>query len=63
MARMNLLTGFNRFSAMILRELKVLPGFIIGGRNLNRRFTDDTMLMTDTKIRPQEQRINSLWVI
>lgn len=40
----------NLYSEAFLRELEVLPGFIIGGHNLkNIRYTDDTVLIADTE--------------
>lgn len=45
---------FNNHSEMILRELEVLPGFIINGYNLNKRCTDDTDLIADAKRKLQE---------
>lgn len=43
---------FKLYSEAILREIKVLPGFIIGGYKLiNIRNTDDTVLIDDTKIK------------
>ncbi len=45
---MCLLTGL--YSEAILRELEILPGFIIGGHNLNNiRYADDTVLIADTE--------------
>lgn len=41
---------FYLYRETILIELKVLPGIIIGGRNLdNIRYTDDTVLLADSK--------------
>ncbi|MGX9987587.1 reverse transcriptase domain-containing protein [Soonwooa purpurea] len=46
---------FNLYSEAILRELEDLPGFIIGGHNLNNiRYADDTVLIADTEKKLQE---------
>lgn len=41
---------FNRYSEAIVRELEVVPGFVIGGHNLNSiRYADVTVLIADTE--------------
>lgn len=41
---------FGLYSEGFLRDLDVLTGFIIGENNLNNvKYTDDTILMTDTE--------------
>lgn len=45
----------NHHIDIILRELEILPGFIIGSHNLdNIRYADNTMLITNTKRKLQE---------
>lgn len=42
---------FKLYSETILRKLKALPRFIIGGHNLNnKRYAEDTVLMMDTEV-------------
>lgn len=48
---------FNLYSKAILGELEVLLGFIIRQHNLNNaRYTDDTMLISETEIKLQKFR-------
>lgn len=45
---------FNFYIEVILREVEILPGFIIGGYNLNNsRYANDIVLMEDTERKPQ----------
>ena len=41
---------FNLYSEMILKELEGLPGFSIGGHNINNlRYADDTVLLAESE--------------
>ncbi|XP_042883267.1 uncharacterized protein LOC122260182 [Penaeus japonicus] len=46
---------FNLYSEMILRQLEDMPGFILGGHNINNlRYADDTVLIAESRDNLQE---------
>lgn len=45
---------FNFYNEAIMRELDVLPGFIIVSHNLKIRYADDTVVIADTEKKLQE---------
>ncbi|XP_042870688.1 uncharacterized protein LOC122252328 [Penaeus japonicus] len=45
---------FNLYSETILRQLEDMPGFIHGGHNINLRYTDDTVLIAESRDNLQE---------